>query len=137
MHNLNRYPSVPVAYSTTLKETYYNLQLILDKLNYHSHLWYVCADLKVVTLLRDLQLDYTKHCCFLCLWDSILLVKHYFEKTWTQRIEEEEGQHYMVLHSQLNETELTAWKSCKQVCLNFLGLHISLITLKMCGATTT
>ena len=96
LHNGNRYPSMPVAYSTTLKQTYYNLQLVLDKLNYHSRLWYVCADLKVVALLRGLQLGYTKYCCFLCLWDSRARNKHYIEKTWPQRIEEEEGQHNVV-----------------------------------------
>ena len=72
--NRNCYPSVPVAYSTTI------LQLILDKLNYHSHSWYVCADLKVVALLQGLQLGYTKYCCFLCLWDSRARNKHYIEK---------------------------------------------------------
>ena len=182
LHNGNRYPSVPVAYSTTPKETYYNLQLILDKLNYHFHLWYVCAHLKGVALLRGLQLG-----------DSRARNKHYIEKTWSQRIEEE-GQHNVValpfapknkiilppLHIKLglfkqfvkgsrkdspafeflhkcfpklsdakikdgvfvgpqiqklilndmfdktlNETELDAWKSFKQVCLNFLGVHKS------------
>ena len=93
LYNGNRYPSVPVAYSTTHKETYYNLKLILDKLNYYSHLWYVCADLKVVALLRGLQLGYTKYCCFLCLWDSGARNKDCIEKSLTQRIEEEEGQH--------------------------------------------
>ena len=81
LHNSNRYPSVPVAYSTTFKETYYNLQLILDKLNYHSHSWYVCTDIKVVALLRGLQLGYTNYCCFRCLWDSKACNKHYIEKT--------------------------------------------------------
>ena len=51
LHNGNRYSFVPIAYSTTLEETYCNLQSILVKLNYHSHLWYVCADIKVVALL--------------------------------------------------------------------------------------
>ena len=46
LHNGSTYPFMPVAYSTSPKETYDNLQLILDKLNYHFHLWYVCADLK-------------------------------------------------------------------------------------------
>ena len=96
LHNGNRYPSAPVAYSTTLKKTYYNLQLILDKLNYHSHLWYVCANLKVVALLRGLQLGYTKYCGFLCLWDSTARNKHCIVKTWLQRIEEEKGQHNVV-----------------------------------------
>ena len=152
----------------------------------------MCADLKVAALLRGLQLVYTKYCCFLCLWDSWARNKHYIEKTWPQRIEEEEGQHNVValplvpqnkiilppmhiklglfkqfvkglrkdspafeflhecflelsdakikegvfvgsqirklilndvLGKTLNETELAASKSFKQVCLNFLGLH--------------
>ena len=77
LHNGNRYPFVPVACSNALKETYYNLQLILDKLNYYSHSWYVCADLKVVALLRGLQLGYTNYWCFLCLWDSRAHNRHY------------------------------------------------------------
>ena len=56
----------------------------------------VCADLKVVALLRGLQLGYTKYCCFLCLWDSRARNKHYIEKIWPQRIEEVEGQHNVV-----------------------------------------
>ena len=76
LHNGNRYPFVPVAYSTTFKETYYNMQLILEYLNCHSHFWYVCADVKVVALLRGLQLGYTKYCFFLCLWDSRARNKH-------------------------------------------------------------
>ena len=96
LHNGNRYPSVPVAYSSDLKETCYNLQLISDNLNYHSHLWYVYADLKAVGLLRGLQLGYTKYRCFLCLWHSRALNKHYIEKIWPQRINEVEGQHNVV-----------------------------------------
>ena len=59
-------------------------------------MWYVCTDLKVMALLRGLQLGYTKYCCFLCLWDSRARNKHYIEKTWRQKIEEEEGQHNVV-----------------------------------------
>ena len=96
LFNGNRYPFIPVAYSTTFKETYYNMQLILDNLNYHSHFWYVCTDVKVVALLRGLQLGYTKYCCFLCLWDSRARNKHYIGKTWPQSIEEEKGKHNYV-----------------------------------------
>ena len=95
LRNGKRYPSVPIAYSTTLKETY-NLQFILDKLNYHSHLWNVCADLKVMAVLRGLQHGYTKYCYYLCLWDSGDRNNHCIEKTWRQRIEEEKGQDNVV-----------------------------------------
>ena len=156
----------------------------------------MCADLKVVALLRGLQLGYTKYCCFLCLWNSRARNKRYIEKTWPQRIKEEEGQYTVValpfvpqnkiilphlliksglfkqfvksfrkdsaafeflnkffpkmsdakikegvfvgpqirklilndmFDKTLNETELAAWKSFKQVCLNFL-VNISLMT---------
>ena len=154
----------------------------------------MCADLKVVALLRGLQLGYTKYSFFLCIWNSRAGNKHYIAKTWPQRIEEEDGQHNVValplvpqnkiilpplhiklglfkqfvtglrkdsaaiefLHKffpkmsdaeikegvfvgpqirklilndmfdkRLNETELAAWKSFKQVCSNFLGVHKS------------
>ena len=80
LRNGNRYLFIPVAYSTTFKETHYNIQLILDNLNYHSHFWYVCADVKVVALQRGLQVGYTKYCCFLCLRDSRARNKHYIGK---------------------------------------------------------
>ena len=52
--------------------------------------------LKSRGFVTDLQFGYTKYCCFLCLWDSRAHNKHYIEKTWPQRIEEEEGQHNVV-----------------------------------------
>ena len=37
IHNGNTLPSAPVAYSTTLKENYFTLQLTLEKLNYNTN----------------------------------------------------------------------------------------------------
>ncbi|GBM49112.1 hypothetical protein AVEN_69266-1 [Araneus ventricosus] len=42
-------PSVPVAYSVDMKETYENISRILDKICYDYN-WKHCADLKVVAL---------------------------------------------------------------------------------------
>ena len=81
-HNGNTLPSVPVAYSTTLKENYLTLQLILEKLNYSTNRWLICADWKVVAILTGLQVGYTKYCYFLCLWDSRARGKHYKSKHW-------------------------------------------------------
>ena len=75
----------------------------------------VCADLKVVALLRGLQLGYTKYCCFLCLWDSRARNKHYIEKIWPQRIEEVEGQH--------NVVALPLVPQNKKKCCSILKLH--------------
>ena len=93
LHNGNILPSVPVAYSTTLKENYITLQLILDKINYNTNRWLVCADLKVVAILAGLQLGYTKYCCFLCLWDLRARSEHYKKKHWPVRRDIEPGQH--------------------------------------------
>ena len=33
LHNVNKFPSVPIAYATNMKETYENLKILLEKLN--------------------------------------------------------------------------------------------------------
>lgn len=93
LYNGNTLPSVPVAYSSTLKETYVNLSLILNKIDYATHQWYICADLKVVAILTGLQSGYTKYCCFLCLWDSRARQQHYVRKEWPDRQTMHPGQH--------------------------------------------
>ena len=92
IHNGNTLPSVPVAYSTTMKENYLTLQLILEKLNYNTNRWLICADLKVVAILTRLEVGYTKYCCFLCSWDSRACGEHYKRKHWPWRIDLEPGQ---------------------------------------------
>jgi hypothetical protein len=63
--NGNELPSVPVAYSVVMKETYGNVSRILEKINYLDYNWKVCADLKVVALLTGLQSGFRKYYCFL------------------------------------------------------------------------
>ena len=77
MHIENILPSMPIAYSTTMKETFLNLQFMLEKICYSEHKWLICADLKVIAILIGLQLRHTKYCCFLCLWDSRERSEHY------------------------------------------------------------
>lgn len=85
LHNGNVHPSIPIAHSTTLKESYDNLQLILSRISYDTHRWAICADLKVVAMMTGLQSGYTKYCCFLCLWDSRARAEHYLRKDWPTR----------------------------------------------------
>ena len=66
LHIENILPSVSIAYSTTMKETYHNFQFMLEKIRYSEHKWLICADLKVVAILTELQLGYTKYCYLLC-----------------------------------------------------------------------
>ena len=70
LHNGNQIPAIPVAHAVHMKETYENLRNLLQKLNYEQFKWCVCADLKVIAIITGLQGGYTKHCCFLCHWDS-------------------------------------------------------------------
>ena len=61
---------LPIAHSTNMKECYAIMKLLLDKINYKTYEWSICDDFKVIEILLELQFGYTKHCCFLCPWDS-------------------------------------------------------------------
>ncbi|XP_017476571.1 PREDICTED: uncharacterized protein LOC108366630 [Rhagoletis zephyria] len=60
---------------------------ILKFIKYEEHDWKICSDLKVVAMLCGLQSGYTKHCCFLCKWDSRARKDHYVRKDWPERVE--------------------------------------------------
>ena len=89
----NILPSVTIAYSTTMKETFQNLQFMLEEIRNSEHNWLICADLKVIAILTGFQLGYTKYCCFLCLWDSRARSEHYVRKQWPPRLVSHPGQH--------------------------------------------
>ena len=91
LHNGNTLPSVPIAHSTTMKESYENLKTNPTSIQYNVHKWHVCADFKVTAMLTGLQLGYTKFCCFLCLWDSRARIEHYVHKHWPARDEIKQG----------------------------------------------
>ncbi|UYV67757.1 hypothetical protein LAZ67_5001915 [Cordylochernes scorpioides] len=61
------------------------MKLLLKKIEYERYSWKICSDLKVIALLRGLQLGYTKFCCFLCEWDSRDRERHYIKKSWPNR----------------------------------------------------
>lgn len=85
LHNGNELPSIPVGYAVGMKESYVNMQLLLDSINYNGHQWLICGDLKVIAILLGMQLGYTKFCCFLCEWDSRARSDHYKRKVWPSR----------------------------------------------------
>ncbi|GBM17131.1 hypothetical protein AVEN_251045-1 [Araneus ventricosus] len=85
LHNGNEYACVPVGHSVHLKECYENLDFILNKLSYSDHIWVVCGDLKVISMLLGQQKGYTKFPCFLCEWDSRDRKQHYINKEWPIR----------------------------------------------------
>ena len=44
IHNGNKYPSLPLAHSVHLKETYENVKTVLNVLKYDQHNWEVIGD---------------------------------------------------------------------------------------------
>lgn len=85
LHNGNEKPSVPLAHSVDLNESYDTLKAILLAINYENYQWQICCDLKVVNMLMGMQSGYTKYMCFLCLWDSRADCEHYIKKDWPPR----------------------------------------------------
>ena len=69
--------SIPVALSTEISETYENLEILLKLIKYNEHNWLICADLKVVPLILELQGGYTKFPCFLCILNSRADASHF------------------------------------------------------------
>lgn len=103
LHVGNKYPSVPVAYSTSMGESYENMQLVLNKIHYMTYEWNICGDLKIIAILLGLQLGYTKYSCFLCEWDSRAKSDHYVKQNWPKRDSFIPGQKN-VLHPNLVDT---------------------------------
>ena len=77
LHNTNEYASIPIGHSTKLKEKYEPIKQVLEHIKYN---WKICVDLKMVNLLLGQQSGYTKHLCFLCIWDSCNKVNHWVKK---------------------------------------------------------
>jgi hypothetical protein len=77
LHNGNIHPSIPIAHSVHMKETYKNMDLLLKGMDGK----YVVT-LKVIGLLLGMQSNYTQFCHFLCQWDSRVKDKHYKIKGW-------------------------------------------------------
>ncbi|KAI6656196.1 hypothetical protein LOD99_1529 [Oopsacas minuta] len=84
-HNGNKFSSIPIGHSVSLKERYDNMKIVLHKINYNQHNWVVCGDLKIICVLLGQQSGYTKYPCFLCLWDSRAKSEHYSRQSWPAR----------------------------------------------------
>ena len=64
-------------------------------MNYYAYNWNICGDLKVIGLLLGMQMGYTKHQCFLCLWDNRDDEQHYIKKDWPLRKTFVSGRYYI------------------------------------------
>jgi hypothetical protein len=70
----------PIAHCAHLKETYDNMKILLEAIQYNIHQWNIYGDLKVVSVLMGIQRSFTKLLLVLCLWDSHSTDKHYIKR---------------------------------------------------------
>ena len=102
LHNGNVYPSIPITHSVWMKEDRESVKILLELIRYNNHNWDVCGDFKMIAFFGGLQGGYTKHSCFLCLWDSRADEQHSVVKNWPPREDLTPGFHN-VLNSPLIE----------------------------------
>ena len=93
LYNGNKYSSIPIAHSVHLKESYDNMELLLEANKYSEYQWSLCEDIWIIGLLMGMQAGFTKYCCFLCLWDSRAVSQHYKQKDWGSRSTFVPGEH--------------------------------------------
>lgn len=86
LHNGNLFPSVPIIYGTDIIENYENMKAILKLINYDVHRWVICCDLKIVAIITGLKKGFSKHQCFLCLWEGRSRDLHYTDHKWPARV---------------------------------------------------
>ena len=79
LHNGNTLPSIPVSHSVH-KESYENMKILMEAINYDKFKWQISGDLKVIALLLGLQQAFTKYCCFICEWFRRARSLHYARK---------------------------------------------------------
>ena len=82
-----------IKYPNLLKESYDNMELLLEAIKYSEYEWSLCGDLKVIDLLMGMQAGFTKYCFFLCLWDSRAVSQHYKQKDWGSKSTFVPGEH--------------------------------------------
>lgn len=78
--NGNKLPSIRVKQAVHLEESYTNMKLLLDSINYKDYQWPICGVLEVIAILMEMQQIYNKFSCFLCKWDSRTWSSHYERK---------------------------------------------------------
>jgi hypothetical protein len=51
LHSGNTLPSIPVGHSVNNKESYENLKILMEAINYDKLKWQICGDLRVIAFL--------------------------------------------------------------------------------------
>ncbi|KAL4720940.1 hypothetical protein ACJJTC_015404 [Scirpophaga incertulas] len=119
LHNGNIKPSIPVAYSVSMKETYDNLGAVLRAIKYEDFKWQICGDLKVIAILMGLQER-----------DPVLSpCRNFSPKLCETKIKEgvftgpdiRKVIRDAEFENRLNKKELAAWRAFVKVVKGFLG----------------
>jgi len=55
LHNWNKFPFVPLVHAANMKESYENMKLLVENIQYEKYNWDICGDLKVTALLLGWQ----------------------------------------------------------------------------------
>ena len=82
LHNTNQYAPIPIGHYTTLKEKHQLIKEVIEKINYVAHNLKISIDLKMVNFLLGPHSGYTKHPCFLHLWNSRAKHERWVRKNW-------------------------------------------------------
>ena len=61
LYNGNTLPFIPVGHSVHNKESYENVKILMEAINYDKFKWQISGDLKVFALLLGLQQGLTKY----------------------------------------------------------------------------
>lgn len=97
VHVADKFPSIPIAYSSGMKATYASLQAIIMLTQYYDHKWRVCGDLKVVGVLMGLDENYVERQCFLCKWEpKENEVDNDYAQEWPTRFRIQLGKDYFI-----------------------------------------
>ena len=106
LHNGNVYPSIPIAHSVQMKENRESIKTLLKLIQYNDYNWDVCGDFKMIAFLLRLQGGYTKHSCFLCLWNSRADEQHHLVKNWPARKDFTPGSHNVLNSSLIKRSKI-------------------------------
>ena len=75
----NNFPSVLLGHTAKMEDSYENMKLLLEEIQYEKYNRNFRGGCKVIDVLLGLQVGYTKFCCFLCGWDIRDRKLHYIQ----------------------------------------------------------
>ncbi|OAF67395.1 hypothetical protein A3Q56_04878 [Intoshia linei] len=85
IHVDQSYPLFIIGYLNTKKESYDNIKLMLNYINYDNFGWRICGDFKILAFLMGIKTGNVKYPCFFCLFRGKNKTDHYSRNCWHPR----------------------------------------------------